>query len=240
MTPLCCVAATGDSGAHPPRAFSTYHLQGYQASAANTPAVVGEAGRLSRQQRTKQRQPSPTSQQMAQTAYEFVVKNMYDRRTGMFHWNVTEDGRVIQNNKVIYGQWFVLYSFSQYYRAFDVARARKLALLCFRAIDAAWHSDQYGGYDELPENQIPPTPEEPRRKPAVKKLVSSRTIPATTGPASKAGQAGDATRAATAATVQRQPSQPVAVEQQVRTLNVAMHGLEALTALHKVTNGEQA
>jgi len=96
---MCCAA--------PCRAFSTYHLYGYDTSAtADRPAAVA---RLSKRQALQQQHL--TSKQMAKSAYDFVVKHMHDPSSGMFHWNVTQDGQVIQDNKVIYGQWFVLYSF---------------------------------------------------------------------------------------------------------------------------------
>lgn len=48
---------------------------------------------------------------MAKTAFEFVVEHMHDPATDLFRWTVTQDGQLLQDNKVIYGQWFVLYSF---------------------------------------------------------------------------------------------------------------------------------
>jgi hypothetical protein len=65
------------------------------------------------QQRQQQgrRQAPPTSRQMAKAAFDFIVQHMYDPVSGMFNWLVTQDGTLLQENKVIYGHWFVLYGF---------------------------------------------------------------------------------------------------------------------------------
>lgn len=141
---------------------------------------------------------------------------------------------------------------SQYYTAFRDTRARDLALRCFRAMDAAWHNSTLGGYDEPPASSIPPLPTEsvaakPTRRSSAKKQVAAAAVEkdsdgsGNSGASSKAsavrvhssgGQESAARRSAI--TQQQQQEEP----QQVRTLNVAMHGLEALTALHKVTKGK--
>jgi len=157
-----------------------------------------------------------------------------------------QDGQLLQDNKVIYGQWFALYAFSQYYTAFGDLTARDLALRCFRAMDAAWHSDTYGGFDELPENEIPPSPPEKAMPSAMKLSEAAATrrpsaaAAAAQRPATAAAAAAAASRRPAAAAAARRPAAAAAAppkqrEQKVRTLNVAMHGLEALTALHKAT-----
>jgi hypothetical protein len=52
-----------------------------------------------------------SSQQMAQLAFEFVLRHMQDGSSGLWNWAVARDGRLLQSNKSIYGQWFVLYAF---------------------------------------------------------------------------------------------------------------------------------
>jgi hypothetical protein len=74
-------------------------------------------GRLLQQQQQqqqhlqRQQQQLLNSQQMAKTAFDFVVQHMHDPRTDMFHWTTNQDGQLLQDNKVIYGQWFALYAF---------------------------------------------------------------------------------------------------------------------------------
>jgi hypothetical protein len=67
------------------RAFSTFHKQGYSSG-------------------------SPSPQQMAQSAYKFVVDHMRDTE-GLWFNRVTREGKVSDSSKPLYGQWFVLYGF---------------------------------------------------------------------------------------------------------------------------------
>jgi hypothetical protein len=91
----------------------------------------------------------PTSQQLARSAFDFVVSSLRLPDSGLFAWMSTRNGSsILQANTVLYGQWFVLYGLSQYYAAFDDVRAKQYALDCFRALDAAWHNSSTGGYTE--------------------------------------------------------------------------------------------
>lgn len=95
------------------------------------------------------RQRLPTSQQLARSAFEFVVSSMRLPDTGLLAWMASMNGSsILQDNTVLYGQWFVLYGFSQYYAAFGDVRAQQYALDCFAAVDAAWHNSSTGGYTE--------------------------------------------------------------------------------------------
>ena len=129
---------------------------------------------------------------------------------------------------------------SQYYTAFGDVTARDLALRCFRAMDAVWHSDTYGGFDELPENEIPPSPPA-KAMPTATKLTEAAATRRPSAAATAAAAAAVSRRPAAAAAARRPAAAaaPQQREQKVRTLNVAMHGLEALTALHKATKGER-
>lgn len=109
--------------------------------------------------------------------------------------------------------------YSQYYTAFKDARAKELAINCFRAMDAAWHSSKFGAFDETPANSIPPAPS------AAAVAAAAAAVPA------------HSKKRLLAAATHESPAAP---QQQTRTLNVAMHGLEALTALHKITQGAVA
>lgn len=133
-------------------------------------------------------------------------------------------------------------------------------------MDAAWHSSLYEGYDELPANAIPPSPEPSKGlgsgKASRRELVD---IAATSHAQEGSNQAqtghsrssimaqnkadGASARKALRMTSSARRARPEergfaaaarleAAEKPLRSLNVAMHGLEALTALHKVTKGE--
>lgn len=47
---------------------------------------------------------------MAKTAFDFMLQYLHDPETGMFHFLVTREGQLLQDNKVIYGQWFAIYA----------------------------------------------------------------------------------------------------------------------------------
>lgn len=81
------------------------------AASSRRNAASTSSQRQGQPQQHLQAEPPPTSREMAQTAFSFVVTHMRDPANGMFHWNVTKQGQLVQPNKVIYGQWFVLYSF---------------------------------------------------------------------------------------------------------------------------------
>lgn len=117
---ILCVCVYYDS---PYRAFSTYHLHGYK-DATSAPAYLRQAASQPRvlqqqqpnhhQQQQEQEeghtQAPPSSRQMAKAAFDFILQHMYDPVSGMFNWLVTQEGHLLQDNKVLYGHWFVLYS----------------------------------------------------------------------------------------------------------------------------------
>jgi hypothetical protein len=151
---------------------------------------------------------------------------------------------------------------SQYYTAFKDRRARDLALQCFRAMDTAWHSTALGGFDELPENAIPPAPSANDVALALNKTAAVTPAATASGSSSSGSSSSTANLVSvylntgrafaralpaarsnqqligkpSAAAVPRRRAEESGTKQ-VRTLNVVMHGLEALTALHKVTQG---
>ncbi|WIA09790.1 hypothetical protein OEZ85_009165 [Tetradesmus obliquus] len=152
------------------------------AGAGQPPLEGDEATMLGHKQRR------PTSQQLARSAFEFVVSSLLLPDTGLLAWMASRNGSsILQDNTVLYGQWFVLYGFSQYYAAFGDVRAQQYALDCFAAVDAAWHNSSTGGYTENFVNSIPD-----------------------------------------------EALAPVDSEMP-RTLNVLMHGMEALAALHRIS-----
>jgi hypothetical protein len=135
-------AATEAAGRQPETttAFSSVYSE---ASDDTTYSESDDAAILAHKQRL------PTSQHLARSAFEFVVSSLRLPESGFFAWMASRNGSsILQANTVLYGQWFVLYGFSQYYTAFGDVRAKQYALDCFRAVDAAWHNSSTGGYNE--------------------------------------------------------------------------------------------
>lgn len=74
------------------------HEYGYQ-SATNSTSNITLAGCIPNSS-------WPSSQEMAQSAYEFVVAHMQQPASGFYSWNVSRDGNTTtQNTTVLYAQW---------------------------------------------------------------------------------------------------------------------------------------
>ncbi|KAI8465540.1 MAG: Six-hairpin glycosidase-like protein [Monoraphidium minutum] len=85
----------------------------------------------------------------ARSAWAFMADHMQRAERGTWRWLVSRDGRrVVQDGPNVYGQWFVVYAATQYYKAFGDRGALALALATFNATDAAFHDARAGGYRE--------------------------------------------------------------------------------------------
>lgn len=105
-------------------AFATYWMHGYATSGSGSSSRSEAGGRVhtartapgdddhaDEDRSSSSALPLLNSQQLSRTAFDFLVQHLLDRRTGMFAWMATREGGVLQDNHVIYGEWFVLYSF---------------------------------------------------------------------------------------------------------------------------------
>jgi hypothetical protein len=131
---------------------------------------------------------------------------------------------------------------SQYHAAFGDPNARDLALATFRGFDDAWHTPAYGGYIETASNGFPQD-----LKPSSNSSTNSsgnapdeaailEAVNATGLDPASAGEVVSANRSS-------RPDDAGSVGLNAtgdgtRSLNVLMHGAEALLALHRATNGE--
>jgi hypothetical protein len=115
---------------------------------------------------------------------------------------------------------FVLYSLSQYHKVFGDPAARDCALACFLAADKAWHSSSIGGYNEFRNNSFP-------------HYVTTPTDSFGSAVAAERDIHADLP----AFLINKDPGQVTGRDSQVlpRSLNVLMHGMEALAALHKAS-----
>lgn len=87
------------------RAFSTHYL--YNSSLASAGNTTGNA--TASAANTAPNAQLNSTDQMAQSTYEFVTKNMLDSSNTLWFWNVSGNGSTpIQRNKVIDGQMSVL------------------------------------------------------------------------------------------------------------------------------------
>ncbi|HEX2583098.1 MAG TPA: AGE family epimerase/isomerase [Chlamydiales bacterium] len=87
--------------------------------------------------------------QAAEQGYHFLLKYFRDRRRGGYFWSTNLKGKVLNNNKFLYGEAFVIHAFVEYYRASGDPDALFHALELYRTIQFHLHDDKNGGWFEL-------------------------------------------------------------------------------------------
>jgi mannobiose 2-epimerase len=84
----------------------------------------------------------------ARQGYEFLIEELRDEEEGGYYWEVERDGTVTKPNKHMYGQSFVLYALSEYYRATGDEDAHEYAVELFETFEREAYDQQWGGYVE--------------------------------------------------------------------------------------------
>lgn len=85
---------------------------------------------------------------VATRAYEYLMRFFIDREYGGAYWSVTASGEPLNTRKQIYGQAFVLYGLSEYYRAIGDQAVLDQAIGFYRLIEQHSGDTRYGGYFE--------------------------------------------------------------------------------------------
>jgi mannobiose 2-epimerase len=86
---------------------------------------------------------------MAQRAYAYLMKYFWDNKNGGGYWSVDYKGNPKEKHKQIYGQGFMLYGLSEYYRAFGDKAALNSAIELFKLIEKHGFDKINGGYFEV-------------------------------------------------------------------------------------------
>jgi mannobiose 2-epimerase len=84
----------------------------------------------------------------AGTGFRFLIDELRDEDDGGYYWEVERDGTPTKPNKHMYGQSFVLYALSEYYRATGDEEARRRAVDLFELFESAAYDTDNGGYVE--------------------------------------------------------------------------------------------
>jgi len=84
----------------------------------------------------------------ARQGFDFLTEELRDHDHGGYYWTTERDGTVIKPNKHMYGQSFVLYALSEYYRATGEERAREAAVDLFELFESEAYDEEHGGYVE--------------------------------------------------------------------------------------------
>jgi mannobiose 2-epimerase len=87
--------------------------------------------------------------EMAGRAYEVMTKRFWDSRHGGAFWRLTDDWRVLDDAKKIYGQAFCIYALAEYRQALGDESALVLAIQLFELVERHAHDSGHGGYFEV-------------------------------------------------------------------------------------------
>ncbi|HVU07769.1 MAG TPA: AGE family epimerase/isomerase [Verrucomicrobiae bacterium] len=93
--------------------------------------------------------PEKIYKEMAERAYEIITKHFWDSKNGGAFWQLTDDWKILDDSKKIYGQAFCIYALSEFYLAFGDSAARDRAVELFELIERHAHDSQNGGYFEV-------------------------------------------------------------------------------------------
>lgn len=85
----------------------------------------------------------------ADHGFDFIMAHMFDNESGGFYEQIGADGKTITvDRKHLYGQAFMLYGLSEYYKATKNPDALSLANQLFLTLEHKAHDSMYGGYRE--------------------------------------------------------------------------------------------
>ncbi len=86
---------------------------------------------------------------MAKHGADFLIDKMWDEEHGGFYWMLDRAGNVINDQKIIYGHSFAIYSLSEYTLATGDQRGIEYAEKVFDMIQKYCVDSMYGGYWEM-------------------------------------------------------------------------------------------
>ncbi len=86
---------------------------------------------------------------MAKSGIEFLIDKMWDNDYGGFYWMTDRSGKVIKNDKVLYGHSFAIYCLSEYTIMSNDPIGLEYAEKTFNLIQNHCYEPQYGGYLEM-------------------------------------------------------------------------------------------
>jgi mannobiose 2-epimerase len=92
--------------------------------------------------------PKPEYLEMAKRAYDYILKYFWDAENGGVYWEIDSNGNPLNTNKIIYGQGFALYGFSEFYKATGNKESLEYSIKIFELIEKYSYDSIYGGYIE--------------------------------------------------------------------------------------------
>jgi len=90
----------------------------------------------------------PACREMANRAYDYLIRHFWDEEEGGTYWMVDFKGQPADTKKKTYGQAFTLYALSEYCLAFKHRSSLEKAKTLFALIEEKTRDSKYGGYFE--------------------------------------------------------------------------------------------
>jgi mannose/cellobiose epimerase-like protein (N-acyl-D-glucosamine 2-epimerase family) len=87
--------------------------------------------------------------ELAEHGVDFLLGKMWDKEHGGFFWMMDRQGNIKNDQKIIYGHGFAIYSLSEYALATGDPRGREYAENSFDLIQKYCTDTMYGGYWEM-------------------------------------------------------------------------------------------
>jgi len=84
----------------------------------------------------------------AENGYKFLIEHFLDKENGGYFWTTDLTGNVINSNKILYGEAFVIYALVEYYRASHSHEALNRAIDLFNVIQKNCYDKKNGGWYE--------------------------------------------------------------------------------------------
>lgn len=86
--------------------------------------------------------------QMADRTFAYLLDHFWDDELGGLYWMVDFRGRPLQTTKLVYGQAFGIYGFSEYYLATGERQGLETAVSLYHLLQEHTVDAEYGGYFE--------------------------------------------------------------------------------------------
>ena len=86
--------------------------------------------------------------EMADRAYHYLQAYFRDQEYGGVYWSVTAEGQPLETRKQVYGQAFMIYALSEYYRCNPREEVLDWAMGLYRLLEAHSYDPLNGGYFE--------------------------------------------------------------------------------------------
>jgi mannobiose 2-epimerase len=97
---------------------------------------------------TYNQNPDERYLQMANRAYQYIIKYFIDAEFGGVYWSVDHMGNPLDTKKQVYASAFTIYALSEYYKASGIAEAKNYAVSLYKLLVDKSYDKERTGYLE--------------------------------------------------------------------------------------------